>query len=291
MTLAETQALFHEVLTRGPGADPARLDACFAGTADLPAADRVGIYAGMFIARRVEALREGMPKLATFLGEDRFHGLCEAYLREYPSEHHDIGKLGRRMPTFLRRYPDPDRPDLADLAELELARNDVFFDASRSSVGREALAALPQEAFLEARLRFVPALRVLVLDHDGAALWRQLERGDGAGPVAPGPVAVAVWRSGYDVFHTKLDLDEAVALESALAGEPLSRICAAFARREDPAGAAFAALSSWLQEGWVAAIDAVPEHRRLAWKPEIDRSSSSEAGSAAALRRFEPPAA
>jgi Putative DNA-binding domain len=263
MTLAETQALFHQLLTRGPHADPVRLDACFVGTADLPAADRVDIYAGMFIARQVEALREELPKLAAFLGEDRFHGLCEAYLREHPSEHHDIGKLGRNMAAFLRRYPDPDRPDLADLAELELARNDVFFDAGASSVGREALGSLPQEAFVEVRLRFAPALRVLVQDHDGASLWRQLERGDGGGPVARGPVAVAVWRSGYDVFHTGLDLDEAVAVESALAGEPLSRVCAAFARREDPAGAAFAALSSWFEEGWVAGIDVVqglPSH-------------------------------
>jgi Protein of unknown function (DUF692) len=116
-----------------------------------------------------------------------------------------------------------------------------------------------------------------------------------------------VWRPRYDVFHIKLDLDETVALESALAGEPLSRICAAFARREDPAGAAFAALSSWLQEGWVAGIDIVRprvlrcarccaarlagsrrhRHWRHPRKPEIHRViivGGGIGGSAAALR-------
>ncbi|HEY6006592.1 MAG TPA: hypothetical protein VIV57_27175 [Anaeromyxobacter sp.] len=42
------------------------------------------------------------------------------------------------------------------------------------------------------------------------------------------------------------------AREAALAGEPLSRVCAELQDRADPA-AAFAALSSWLDEGWTAA--------------------------------------
>jgi hypothetical protein len=65
---------------------------------------------------------------------------------------------------------------------------------------------------------------------------------------------VVVWRAGFEVFHARMDLDEARALEAALAGEPLSVVCAEFARRDEPAAAAFAALSSWLGEGWVAAL-------------------------------------
>jgi hypothetical protein len=63
-----------------------------------------------------------------------------------------------------------------------------------------------------------------------------------------------VWREGFDVFHGRLDLDEARALDDARAGEPLARICAAFGQRGDPAAAAFAALASWFDQGWVAAI-------------------------------------
>ncbi len=256
MTLAETQALLHALVTGQESVDPDALGACFTGTAGLPAAERVEIYANMWLWRQVDALRADFAHVAACLGDDRFLALCEAYVREHPSEHHDIGRLGRHLAAFLRRHPASERPDLADLAELEWARAEVFFEAGANPVGREALAGLAPRDFLEAKLRLVPALRLLVLDQDAAALWRRLERGEEHGPVEPGPVTLAVWRAGHDVFHATLDLDEALALELAIAREPLARVCAAFARREDPAGAAFSALASWIDEGWVAGVDA-----------------------------------
>ena len=254
MTLAETQALFHALVTRGPEADPAGLDACFAGTPDLSAPERVGIYANMFLWRQIEALREGFPKLAALLGDERFCALCRDYVREHPSEHHDIGKLGRALPAFLGRHPAPERPDLADLAALEWARCEVFLAAPDRPIGRQDLRAVPSAVFPRARLRLVPALRLLALRHRVAGLWRRLEEGQEPGPVEPGPAALAVWRSGDQILHSSLEIDEAAALEAARSGGPLDRVCASFARRRDPAASAFAALASWLDEGWVAAV-------------------------------------
>lgn len=122
MTLAETQALFHEALTGAGPVAAARLEACFAGTPELPAVERVAIYADMYRWRLVDALRETFPKLVRALGDEPFAALADDYLRRHPSEHHDVGQVGRRLAAFLREYPDPERPDLADLAELEWAR-------------------------------------------------------------------------------------------------------------------------------------------------------------------------
>jgi len=254
VTLAETQALFHEAVT---GAEPVareRIDACFAGTPELPASERVSIYAGMYRWRLVEALRETFPNLARYLGDERFAALVADYLRRYPSEHHDVGRLGRRLAAFLRECPAAERPDLSDLAELEWVRHEVFFAPPAEPVGPEALAGLDAEAFARAGLVLSPALRVLVLDHAAVPLWRRLEDGEEPGPASPGAFPVAVWRNGFEVFHGSLPLDEAVALEGAASGDPLATICAAFAGREDPAGAAHAALSSWLEEGWIAGL-------------------------------------
>jgi hypothetical protein len=261
VTLAETQALFHRLLTQGPEADPAGLEACFAGTPELPAAERVGIYAGMFRWRQVEALGEEFPRLAALLGPERFPSLCHAYLEEHPSAHHDIGKLGRRLADFLSRHPDPERPDLASLAELEWARSEAFGAAEAGAEGAGALAGLAPGAFAGARLRLAPSLRLLALDWDAAALWRALEPGPSGspgpepGPPLPGPAAVAVWRSGHEVVHAPIDPAEAGALRAALAGEPLGAVCAAFEGLEDPAASAHAALASWLAEGWVAGVE------------------------------------
>jgi hypothetical protein len=258
MTLAETQALFHEILTSTEQVRPDRIDACFAGTSELPAVERVAIYANMYRWRLVEALRETFPNLVRFLGDEGFAALAEDYLHRHPSEHHDVGQVGRRLAAFLREYPDPERPDLADLAELEWARQQVFFAPRPEPAGAEALAGLDAESFSRARLVLSPALRVLVLPHAATPLWRRLENGEPPGPPSPGPAPVAVWRSGFEVFHGELTLDEAAALGAARSGDSLATICAAFADREDPATAAHAALSSWLDEGWIVSVGPAP---------------------------------
>lgn len=253
MTLAEIQDAFHALATRA--ADPAiAAEQFLVGSTELSASERIGIYADMYLWRLTDSLREDYPKLARVLGEERFLALAEAYAREHPSDHPDLGRFGRHLPAFLRRFPSAQRADLADLAALEWARSEVFFDAPATPVGRDALTGLGPESFVDARLEIIPALRGLVLDHDAAAAWNHIEDGQPAGEPLAQMTALVVWRAGFEVFHARVELDEARALESALAGEPLSRVCAEFERREDPAGAAFVALSSWLEEGWIAAI-------------------------------------
>ena len=251
MTLAETQALFGEAIAGGAPLAAARLEACFAGTPALPAAARVAIYADMYRYRLIDALRVSFPELVRYLGDETFAALAEDYLARHPSEHHDVGQVGRHLPVFLREHPDPERPDLADLAELEWARQEVFFAPPAEPVGPEALAGLDADRFSLTGLQLSPALQVLVQAQAAAPLWRKLQDGEPPDPPAPGPAAVAVWRSGFEVFHTSLPLDEAAALAGARAGDSLAGICAAFGERDEPASAAHRALSGWLAEGWV----------------------------------------
>jgi hypothetical protein len=253
VTLAETQAAFHALATRD--ADPPKAAEEFlVGSPELPAAERIGIYADMYLWRLTDALREDYPKLAALLGDERFLALADTYAREHPSDRPDLGQFGRHLPAFLRRFPAPERVDLADLVALEWARAEVFFGAPATPVARDSLAALGPDTFLDARLELVPALRVLTLDHDAAALWRRLEEDEPADASIANPTAVVVWREGFEVFHGRIELDEARALDAARAGDPLASVCAVFGQREDPAAAAFAALTSWFDQGWIAAI-------------------------------------
>ncbi len=254
MTLAETQALFHRAVTGPEGVDVGALDACFAGSDALPAADRLAVYRDMYAARLADALRETFPNLARLLGEERFRALADGYVARHPSEHHDVARIGRKLPDDLVELPEPRRPDLADLAALEWARNEAFFAPDSEAAGAEALAALPGRSAAAARLRLSPSLRLLDLTHDAAGLWRTLERGEPPAPSVPGPSSVAVWRRELEVFHCELPPHEAAALRSALAGATLAGICAHFAERRDPAGEAHQAISGWLEEGWVAEV-------------------------------------
>jgi hypothetical protein len=254
MTLAETQALFHEALSAPGSVEPGRIEACFAGTPEFPAADRVAVYSDMYLWRLVDALRETFPNVLRCLGDEQFAALAEDYVRRNPSQHHDVGRVGRHLAAFLRKYPDPERPDLADLAELEWARHQVFFAQPAEPVGLETLSTVAPDDFASASLLLSPALRVLVLDHDAASLWRRLEDGERPAPPWAGAFAVAVWRRGFDVFHAPISHEEAVAIEGAIAGHSVASICASFSDQEDPAAAAHAALGSWLQEGWILAL-------------------------------------
>jgi hypothetical protein len=251
VTLAETQAAFHALATRA-AEPPCAAEDLLVGTPELPAVERIGIYADMYLWRLTDVLREDYPKLAALLGDERFFAVAETYACEHPSDRADLGQFGRHLPEFLRRFPDAARADLADLAALEWARSGVFFEAPATPVSREALAALRPDAFLDLRLALVSALRVLILDHDATALWRRIEKDEPPDAPITKATAVVVWREGFEVFHGRIELDEASALEAARAGERLASVCAAFGRREDPAAAAFAALASWFDEGWIA---------------------------------------
>ena len=82
MTLAEAQELFHEAVTSAAPLAPERLRSCFAGTAGLPAEERVAIYARMVLWRLADALRETFPNLARHLGDERFAAKCQRRMEE-----------------------------------------------------------------------------------------------------------------------------------------------------------------------------------------------------------------
>jgi hypothetical protein len=249
MNLAELQERFWELATRAPDARPAT--ECFVSTPDLPAEERLDIYADMFIWRQIDALREDFPKLAQLLGDEGFYATAKKYLRAHPSTHPSLGQLGRHFASFLAESAGP-RPDLADLAALEWARCEVFEEAHAHTATPDLVHG-PDPAQIV--LRTVAALRQLSLHHDVVQLWKDLEDGNAALLPRPRPAAIAVWRKGFVVFHTGLAPDEGLALRRAMSGATLGEVCEAFANREDAVQAALSAVASWFAEEWIA----VPE--------------------------------
>ncbi len=250
MTLADVQELFHAFATRSPaaaGRDPAE---AFVGTHALPAAERLAIYANMYLWRQVDALREDFPKLVAVLGDEGFYVLAEGYVREHPSDHPSLSKLGRRVTDHLLRHPVA-RPDLPDLARLEWARAEAFEAEDVPLAEIDSLRDIPPAELPDVRLSFAPAVRLLHLEHDAPALWRAVEDGTAPPPPRRAEVDVAVWRKELEVFHAVLAADEARAVERAMAGEPFGAVCEPFAEREDAVDAAFRAVASWFAEGWV----------------------------------------
>jgi hypothetical protein len=245
--LAEIQERFWELATRAPDARPAT--DCFVSTPALSAAERLEIYANMFIWRQIDALREDFPKLAQLFGDEGFYAAAKKYLRAHPSTHPSLARLGRHLAAYLAEFPGP-RPDLADLAALEWARCEVFEEAHVRAATSDIL---PQRDAAQVVLRTAPALRLLSLRHDVVPLWKDLEDGNTAPDPRPEPSAVAVWRKGLVVLHATIPADEALALRRAMSGATLGDVCEAFADRADAVQAALSAIASWFAEEWIAA--------------------------------------
>ena len=220
--LNRTESLFWDLITAPEGvrpgldalvrdgrATPAALDEMIAGDERLPASERLDIYANMYFFRLLDCLREDFPRLASALGEDRFHNLATDYLLAHPSEHPSLRYLGRRLPEFLASHAlAGESPCLPDLARLEWTRADLFDAADARTLTRDDLARLAQDTAGDLPLRAVPAFRLLRLDHDAPRLWRELRdrgatsadasagAGNTTGEVAGGETADATWGAG-----------------------------------------------------------------------------------------------
>jgi hypothetical protein len=205
--------------------------------------------------RGVSRLRLEHPITARLLGDARLGILWQQYVRWMRSSTRAASTEPASFSRFLRQLPSSAaRNDLADLAALEEARAEVALEPPPRPIAREALAALAFRPFLASRLQLVSALRVLILEHDAIALWRRVSAGLPADPPDRVPTVAVVWQSGPDVLHARLELDEGLALEAALAGDSLVHVCAAFGRSQDPARAAFATVGSWFDEGWISTV-------------------------------------
>ncbi|MFQ5876998.1 MAG: putative DNA-binding domain-containing protein [Acidobacteriota bacterium] len=262
--LRRTQEIFWDLITAPEGVRPAleemarggRPDAesvatIFAGDEELPAVERIDVYANMYFYRLFDCLREDYPRVEAAVGSARFHNLATDYLLRHPSRSPSLRYLGEALPAFLNSHPLNDEfPYLADLARLEWARVDAFDAPDARPLTREGLARLPQDDAGEARFTLMPGVQILRFGYDVVRLWRDLREAGGsdeeggrtegnaaaeahgAHTPARGPgrvpvrrTAARVWRKGYIVWHKGIDDEEARSLELLAAGEPLGRIC------------------------------------------------------------------
>ena len=239
--LRDLQAAFWRSIAATPGhatPDPELLRVVRAG-GRLSAADRVDVYAGMYVWRLVEALAEDFPKVAAALGPEAFGAVVREYLAVHPSTEPSVRHLGSSLPGFLAgREPGW----LADLARLEWARLDVFDAPDAVPLSLEELRLVPPEEWPDLRLAPVPALARLVTGWPVHELWSDASR-----PVEPARTALRIWRDGFLVYQAPMDGAEEAALTSLVAGEPFAAVCEAVGDAADAASL----LLRWIADGIV----------------------------------------
>ncbi len=253
-SLHEVQRLFWESVAVQPGRDsiaPAFVR-LVRGCDDSDRKTRIRVYSDAYYLRLRDVLREDFPRLAALLGSERFEDAASGYLEVFPSKQPSVRHLGRAVAEFLRRLEDIPNC-LADLAQLEWARVEVFDapDAESATIGD--FVSVPPDAWPALRFSTIPALQTLRAQYPVHQLWS----GDESLDVAAANTSIRVWRANdCRVFHAPMDERESAALRKMISGEPFAAICETFADlpAAEAAEEATALLARWIEDGIIRRV-------------------------------------
>jgi hypothetical protein len=260
-----------DVASYDPGVAP--VTSWIAAEDEETARERLDVYANMYFFRILDAVKSDVPRVAQLLGDDAFHDLTVDYLLAHPSTNASLRHAAAQLPAFLAGHNlAVGRPDLPDLARLELARNDVFHGPDSATLEAHTLSTISPEAWPQLRFRLVPTVRWLRLHTTTVPTWRALA--DGAPP--PGPSTelsgCVVWRSRApgaedQVWHRATSLTEVAALDAVASGARFDGVCEILAADlpapvADAGHPALQALVRWVGDGLLAGVARSPGGQR-----------------------------
>jgi len=221
----------------------------------LTAAERIGIYHGMYPLRMTEALQSDYPALAHYLGDDGFRYLVRGYVQAFPSRSYTLNSLGEHLPEYVKTAPGVHRPAFChDLARLELAVSEVFDAPETPPLSEKAIAAVSPEAWEHAMLAPVAAFRLLAFRYPVNAYLQTVKDDQHDHPKARlKDTWVAVYRRDYGVYRLEVsrpahDLLADLAAARPL-GEAVTRAVRAGGRRAPTEHELFRWFREWVSGG------------------------------------------
>jgi hypothetical protein len=251
--LARVQREFQDYLLRGATAVEERV----VGSARVPVATRLGIYAAAYRSRLAEALGSNYPVLAKLLGESDFAAVAANYIAAHDSPFFSIRYYGDALARFLASHEDyAAAPVLAELAQWEWAMTAAFDAADATPLAAEELQRIAPAQWAQLRFRWHPSVQRLALWWNVPQLWQALSDGDERPEMtlAAAPVQWLLWRENLTSYFRSLPKTEASTLDAARSGWPFGELCALLCEElgdsEAPAQAA-ALLRGWIGAGLI----------------------------------------
>jgi hypothetical protein len=256
--LARLQGDFQDFLLRGSDAVRAHV----LGSARVPVETRLGIYAGAYGSRLVDALRSNYPALAALLGAADFEALGAEYVRTHDSPFFSIRNYGAALPEFLGQQATyAEVPVLAELARWEWTLGSVFDAADAPPLTTAALAGIAPAEWAQLAFGWHPSVRRIALAWNVPQLWQALSDGEERPELVllPEPIDWLAWRRELRTQFRSLSGSEAALLDAARSGERFGTLCerleAELGAQAAPAQAA-ALLRAWVEAGLIVAARA-----------------------------------
>jgi hypothetical protein len=253
-SLHELQRLFWKSIAVKPGRDsivPAFVR-LVRGCDDSDRKTRIRVYLDAYYLRLRDVLREDFPRVAALLGPEQFGEVVKGYIQVFPSRWWSVRHLGGFLPEFLR-HRKGSTECLADLAELEWARVEVFDAPDAECATIADLVSVPADAWPALRFSPIPAIRILRAHYPVHQLWSGSKSLD----LSAAETSLRVWRKNdCEVLHAPMDDRESAAFDKMISGEPFAAICETFADLPELQAAqqATGLLARWIEDGIIGRI-------------------------------------
>ncbi len=227
-------------------------------------ASRLQVHHNHIRITLTDALAGIYSAVEAMVGIQFFRAAAHGFIAEGPPCDPVLYAYGDGFADFLAAFPSAaSLPYLPDLARLEWAMHRSFHAADESALTAGALGAVPADALADLVLRPRADAGLVASDWPVDALWHAtrapesgaLERID---LVAAGGAAILLLRQGYDVRMWHVPAGEWHWLAAFAAGQDMAGAAAA-ATAADPAFDLADALSTNLQRGTFAALEAPQE--------------------------------
>jgi hypothetical protein len=250
----------------GDGIDETIVHA-IAETTLVPRATRLAIYANAYRARFVDALAADYSALKTYLGDDEFERLINAYIEAHPSRYFSMRYVGQYLGDFLHATPPySDHLDLYELAQFEWALCNAFDAADMPVLSIDDLRRIEPATWPVLQLQFHTSLQCLMLLGNAPALWTALnaEQEPPTFTVAADARAWLVWRHELRLLFRPLAEHEPLVLDAFCAGADFADVCERLSKSipaERVPRLVAGLIQQWLQEGLVVGATSHVEFR------------------------------
>lgn len=221
------------------------------------AIDRITIYQDAYRIRLREALASNYPQFKALLGAEAFDSIADSFMDASPSSHPSIRWFGWELASSMSSA-FPERPELAELAQLEWALSCAFDAEDAEAVQIADLSGLDAELWPRLRFTFHPSVRCLALHTNAAQIYKALTQSQPAPPSLSGePTSWVVWRDELTPRYRSLPKDEADALDALMAGNCFEDMCTRLCTYHAPdevAARAIHLLQQWLNARMICGL-------------------------------------
>jgi hypothetical protein len=258
MRLASLQNAFQAGVLLG---DPA-ISRSILGSRRLDRAARFKIYFDAYRFRLAEFLSNDYPVVRSFLGDERFGLLVEAYIEAAPSHYPNARDYGGSLPDFMRlTAPWSEGRDAIDLARFERALSDAFDAADGPVLAIGRLADIPVEDWPHLAFGFHPSVAMLDLAAGTVQRHASLSANKGGEHESrPDSETMVVWRNDGQVFHRAVEASERLAYLEARRGMTFGDICTLLEFQnagEKIVERVASFLADWFRDGLVSRVSVV----------------------------------